>query len=96
MTRFYTRLMLGFCALFVVGVAAAFAYQFIYVIPQQKCETVGNWWEPSTRICATPIYLPHITGRPIGTPARAKAAVEALPEAERRSPQVVPDARPAF
>jgi hypothetical protein len=96
MARFYNRLMLGFCALFVLGVAAAFGYQIMYVIPAQKCETVGHWWEPSTRVCATPIYLPHITGRPIDTTARAKAAVEALPEAERRSPQVVADPRPAF
>jgi hypothetical protein len=96
MTRFYNRLMLGFGALFVLGVVLAFGYQLMYVIPAQKCETVGHWWEPSTRICATPIYLPHITGRPIGTPARAKAAVAGLPEAERRSPQVTADPRPAF
>lgn len=96
MTRFYSRLMLGFGALFVVGVVAAFGYQFLYVIPAQKCESVGHWWDASTRRCATPIYLPHITGRPIGTPARARAAVDALPEAERRSPTVTADPRPAF
>ena len=96
MTRFYNRLMLGFCALFVVGVAVAVGYQLMYVIPAQKCESVGHWWEPSTRTCATPLYLPHITGRPITAEARANAAQAALPEAERRSPQVAPDPRPAF
>lgn len=96
MTRFYNRLMLGFAALFVFGVGAAVAYQLIYVIPAQKCETVGHWWEPATRTCATPIYLPHITGRPIDTAARARAAAEGLEEAERRSPQVTADPRPAF
>jgi hypothetical protein len=96
MTRFYNRLWLGFLGLFLIGVAGAVAYQFMYVIPAQKCEEAGSWWEPSTRVCATPIYLPHITGRPIGAPARAAAAQAGLPEAERRSPQAAPDPRPAF
>ena len=79
-----------------VFTAAAFAWQVMYVIPAQKCESVGNWWEPTTRTCATPVFLPHITGRPIGQSARAQAAVEGLPEAERRSPKAAPDPRPAF
>jgi hypothetical protein len=93
MTRFYNRLMLGFTAVFVAAVAVAFAYQFLYVIPAQKCEATCAWWEPHTRICATPIYLPHITGRPID---RAAAAQAGLPEAERKSPKVAADPRPAF
>ncbi|HTI68207.1 MAG TPA: hypothetical protein VL460_11740 [Caulobacteraceae bacterium] len=96
MTRFYNRLMLGFCGVFVLAVAAAVGYQIMYVIPAQKCEEAGHWWDPSTRACATPIYLPHITGRPVGTPARARAAIQGLPEAQRRSPQVTADPRPAF
>jgi hypothetical protein len=96
MMRFYNRLMLGFTAFFVLAVGAAFAYQFIYVIPAQKCEAVGSWWEPRSRICATPIYLPHITGRPIDRTARAQAAQAGLSEAERRSPKAVVDPRPAF
>jgi hypothetical protein len=89
MTLFYNRLMLGFLAAFFVAVAGAFAYQFLYVIPAQKCEA-------TTRICATPIYLPHITGRPIGATARAKSAEAGLAEAVRRSPKVAADPRPAF
>jgi hypothetical protein len=96
MTRFYNRLMLGFTAVFVMAVAAAFGYQFLYVIPAQKCEAVGDWWEPTTRICATPIYLPHITGRPIDRAQRAAAAEAGLPEAVRNSPKVAADPRPAF
>ena len=96
MTRFYSRLMLGFTAVFMAAVAVAFAYQFIYVIPAQKCEAVGSWWEPHSRICATPVYLPHITGRPIDRTARAVAAEAALPEAVRNSPKVAADPRPAF
>jgi hypothetical protein len=96
MTRFYNRLMFGFAAVFVVGVVCAFAYQIMVVIPAQKCEGAGAWWEPKSRVCATPIFLPHITGRPIGVAARAQAAQAGLPEAERRSPQANPDPRPSF
>ena len=96
MKRFYSRLMLGFFALFVIGVVTAFGYQFMYVIPAQKCEEAGSWWESSARICATPVYLPRITGRPIDADARAKAAAASLPEAEARSPKPAPDPRPSF
>ena len=96
MTRFYNRLMIGFLAAFVVGVVVTFAYQIIYVIPAQKCEAMGNWWEPQSRTCAAPIYLPHITGRPIDRAARARAAQSGLPEAVAHSPQAEPDPRPAF
>jgi len=88
--------MLSFLALFVIGTGVAFGYQVLYVIPAQKCESVGHWWEPNSRTCATPLYLPHITGRPVDPAARARAAAEALPEAQRRSPQARPDPRPAF
>ena len=96
MTRFYNRLMVGFLALFVVGVVTVFAYQIIYVIPAQKCEALGDWWEPQSRVCAAPVYLPHITGRPLDAAARAKAAQAGLAEAKARSPQAEPDPRPAF
>jgi hypothetical protein len=85
--------MVGFTAVFILAVIGAFAYQFIYVIPAQKCEAAGDWWEPSSRTCAAPIFLPHITGRPID---RAAAAAAGLPEAERKSPKPEVDPRPAF
>jgi len=96
MARFINRLMLSFVALFVLGVGAVFAYQVIYVVPARQCESSGRWWEPQTRSCATPVYIPHITGRPADTQAAAAAAAAALPEAERRSPQSVFDPRPTF
>jgi hypothetical protein len=96
MTRFINRLLLGFVALFVFGAVGAAAYQIIWVIPGKRCETAGRWWDPQSRQCATPIYIPHITGRPVDTAAAAAAAHAALPEAERRSPKSVVDARPDF
>ena len=53
-----------------------FAKRFLVITPGKKCEANGGWWDPDTRICGHPIYLPNITGRPIkgGPAAPAKAA----------------------
>lgn len=96
MTRFINRLTLAFGAVFVLSVVAIGAYQFYYVVPAKRCEASGRWWEPNERLCASPIYIPHITGRPADTAEAARAAAEALPEAERRSPRPVVDPRPSF
>ena|SRR3712207_582343 len=96
MTRFINRLMLGFVALFVVSTIAVGVYQFAYVIPGKRCEASGRWWDPQSRVCATPIFIPHITGRPVNTAQAAAAAAAALPEAERRSPGTIVDPRPDF
>jgi hypothetical protein len=96
MQRFINRLSLGFLALFVVASVGVGAYQVIYVIPAKRCEAGGRWWDPQSRSCATPIYIPHITGRPVNTAEAAAAAQAALPEAERRSPKSIIDARPDF
>lgn len=65
-----------FLGLFVVCVAAALAYHVLVIAPAQKCEANGLWWEPKERVCATPIFLPNITGRPIrgGPTAQPPAA----------------------
>ena len=96
MTRLINRLMVGFLALFVLGAVGAAAYQIIWIIPGKRCEAAGRWWDPASRQCATPIYIPHITGRPVNTTEAAAAAAAALPEAERRSPKSIVDSRPDF
>ena len=96
MTRFINRLLMGFFALFILGAVGTAAYQIIWVIPAKRCEGSGRWWDPQSRECATPIYIPHITGRPVNTAEAAAAAAAALPEAERRSPKSIVDARPDF
>ena len=96
MNRFINRLFVVFTALFVIGSVAAGAYQVYFVIPAKRCEASGRWWDPESRVCATPVYIPHITGRPVNTDEAAAAAAAALPEAERRSPKPVFDARPDF
>jgi hypothetical protein len=65
-----------FLGLFVISVIAVMAYQILVITPGKKCEANGGWWDPDTRICGHPIYLPNITGRPIkgGPAAPAKAA----------------------
>ena len=96
MTRFINRLFLGALAVFALSVVAVFSYQIAYVIPAKRCETAGRWWDPESRTCATPIFIPPITGRPANTQEAAAAAAAALPEAEARSPQPSYDPRPSF
>ena len=67
-TNVVSRLKLVFLGIFALGCAAVWGYQAYYVWPKDRCESRGAWWDPQTRICATPIYLPNITGRPIGSP----------------------------
>ena len=58
-----SRVMWGFVAAFFVAVAAAFIYQSIWVWPKERCLRAHHWWDPYARVCATPIYLPAVTGR---------------------------------
>lgn len=62
------RLTLLFVGLFFASCVAVAVYQFLWVAPAKRCEDHGAWWDPDTRICATPIYLPDLTHRPIGAP----------------------------
>ena len=39
----------------------------------ERCEARGDWYDIETRTCATPIYVPDITGRPAGV-SRAEAS----------------------
>jgi hypothetical protein len=75
------KLKLLFLALFVVGAAASWGYQVLWVWPSKNCEARGAWWDPGTRTCAAPIYIPDITGRPEGVTRKEwseKKAAEAV------------------
>ncbi len=63
--------------LLIVTVLAA--YQFLYAVPQKKCEAAGDWWSFRYRECAHPIPIVDITGRHRkttdgATPAAASAS----------------------
>lgn len=67
------RLSVMFLASFAVAVGATFAWQALVAAPGERCEAGGRWWDPETRICAQPISIAEITGRPIGV-SRAEAS----------------------
>jgi|GEM_PF-4536010 hypothetical protein len=75
MNRLIDRLKLFFLGVFAISCVAVWAYQILWVAPAKRCESHGAWWDPSSRVCATPIYLPNLTGRPAGalSPAELKA-----------------------
>ena len=66
MNRMIDRLKLIFLGIFFLGAAATWGYQALWVWPAKNCEANGNWWNSSSRTCAHPIYIPDLTGRPVG------------------------------
>ena len=75
------KLKLIFLGIFVIAAAASWGYQILWVWPARQCEARGAWWDPQTRICAAPLYIPDITGRPEGMSRKEwseKKAAEAV------------------
>ena len=67
------RLTIMFVGLFAVAVGAMLVFQSYWLDPGERCEKNGQWYDLESRICATPIYIPDITGRPEGV-SRAEAS----------------------
>jgi hypothetical protein len=94
------RLKLIFLGIFAISGVALWAFQILYVMPAKKCEAGGQWWDSGRRVCAQPIYIPDMTGRPEGVSRREwsekKAAEEMLrdrlayPEAAAAAPATPP------
>src|SRR5215217_4434009 len=77
------RLKLVFLGIFAVMCAGLWAYQIFYVWPAKRCDADGMWWDRSTRICAQPIYVPSITGRPAGMSRKEWSEKQAIRQNER-------------
>jgi len=77
------RLKLVFLGLFALGAAGIWAYQILYVMPAQACDRREGWWDWRTRVCATPIYIPSLTGRPAGVSRRDWSEQQAARQAQR-------------
>lgn len=77
------RLKLVFLGLFALGAAGIWAYQILYVIPAQKCDRQGGWWDRESRLCAAPIYIPSLTGRPAGVSRKDWSEQQAARQAQR-------------
>ena len=77
MKRFLTfpRLAMIFFGLFGVAIVGIFVLQDYWVAPGKRCEAAGRWYDMDSRICAQPISIAEITGRPIGV-SREEASAE--------------------
>lgn len=75
MHRFLSLRRLGilFFGIFGVMVTGLLVYQHFWLNPGERCEANGKWYDVSSRTCATPIYIPDITGRAEGV-SRAEAS----------------------
>ncbi len=69
------RLSVLFLSIFAVLMAGMFAYEKLVVAPGDRCEAGGKWWDPQTKVCAQPISIAEITGRP-NPGERAAASAE--------------------
>lgn len=58
------RLSVLFLSIFAVMLAGLFAYENLVVAPGDRCEAGGKWWDAESRVCAQPISIAEITGRP--------------------------------
>ncbi|MBW8304055.1 MAG: hypothetical protein K0M78_08955 [Brevundimonas sp.] len=67
------RLSVLFLATFAVLLGGVFAWQALVVAPEERCEQGGGWWDRESGICARPISIAEITGRPDGQ-SRAEAS----------------------
>lgn len=69
---------LGTVLLIATGLAA---YQFLYAVPQKKCEAAGDWWSFRYRECAHPMLIVDMPGMRHRLVAEAKAGASATPAA---------------
>ncbi len=69
------RLSILFLSIFAVLMAGMFAYERLVVAPGDRCEAGGKWWDPESKVCAQPISIAEITGRP-NPGERAAASAE--------------------
>jgi len=69
------RLSVLFLSMFAVLAGGAFAYDAIVKAPGERCEEGGRWWDADARICAQPISIAELTGRP--NPGERAAASDA-------------------
>ena len=77
MKRFLTirRLSVLFFGIFGLMIVGVFVFQRYWMEPGERCEAEGKWYDIESRICAQPISIAEITGRPIGV-SRAEASAE--------------------
>ncbi len=69
------RLSILFLATFAVLLVGMFAYENLVIAPGDRCEEGGKWWDPQGRVCAQPVSIAEITGRP-NPGERAAASAE--------------------
>ncbi|MFN3816288.1 hypothetical protein [Brevundimonas sp.] len=62
----FKRLGFLFLIVFAVLLIGVVIFRVFWTAPGDRCEADGGWYDIQTRTCATPIYIPDITGRQPG------------------------------
>ena len=92
MDKLINRLRIVFLVLFALGAGASWGYQLFWAKPRKECEAGGRWWSNRQRVCAYPIDITQITGRPLDAPPMPRAAAPAAPAAAPAAPPATPAA----
>jgi hypothetical protein len=62
----FKRLSVLFLVAFACSFGVVLAYDQLVRAPGDRCEEQGKWWDREGRVCAQPIAIAEITGRPNG------------------------------
>lgn len=77
-----------FLTLFVVICGGLIVYQWMYVIPERRCEAADRWWTNKWRACAAPIRLNgRVNGKSLASPPTPPAAAETPAAAPAAAPK---------
>jgi hypothetical protein len=68
LNKLIQRMAVAFAAAFAVCCVAVAVYEVLWVMPAKRCLENNGWWDPATRLCGTPIYIPDLTHRAPGAP----------------------------
>ncbi|WP_337186150.1 hypothetical protein [Phenylobacterium sp.] len=76
------RLKLIFIGIFALSAIGVGVWQVGWAMPAKKCAEARKWWDPSERVCATPVLVSDITGRVITDEKALAEAKKALGRAD--------------
>jgi len=63
MTAWFSHIRYIVLGLFLASCLGAYAYQWWFIWPAQKCDRAAAWWDPEDHKCLDPIPVWRITGR---------------------------------
>lgn len=96
MNRVINRLKLVFLGLFAVLTTLVVVLYVVVMMPRDRCEAAGKWWDFEGKVCAQPVLISDVTGRTVWdkrAEAWVKSQAKAVP-ARPAAPAPAPATKP--